>query len=285
MKRRTDSPLVSLQGRFVGRMKRADHGDAGRGFTLIELLVAISIIALLVALVLPALTSAREAARASVCLSSIRQMGLASQMYRDDHDQYLPGRIAVASDGQVRPFPFRLARYLNNPPQPAPTSTPASPRLTVNYNTQTNPDHLFYCPSEEVLTSAEITAITGIDRPAWFRGPSWDTTVATYNISTWLGNSHTENPSNPSYDQVRLKRETPQPSLTGLFIDGGREDRWDNSFFITTGFVRLRHVGDTANVAFVDGHARRMSESELSDKAAPGSVDRAFFGFIPQGAR
>ncbi len=54
-------------------------------FTLIELLVVISIIALLIAILLPTLQTAREAARASVCASSLRQWGLAQQLYTADH--------------------------------------------------------------------------------------------------------------------------------------------------------------------------------------------------------
>lgn len=54
------------------------------GFTLVELLVVISIISVLIALLLPALSSAREAARASLCQSKIRQLGVAIQLYCND---------------------------------------------------------------------------------------------------------------------------------------------------------------------------------------------------------
>jgi prepilin-type N-terminal cleavage/methylation domain-containing protein/prepilin-type processing-associated H-X9-DG protein len=60
------------------------------GFTLIELLVVISIIALLIAILLPVLGSARESARAVQCLSNMRQWGLGSTMYSDENDQYIP---------------------------------------------------------------------------------------------------------------------------------------------------------------------------------------------------
>lgn len=61
-----------------------------RAFTLIELLVVISIISLLVALLLPALSSARSAAMTVQCLSIEKQFGLAFQMYADEYDGELP---------------------------------------------------------------------------------------------------------------------------------------------------------------------------------------------------
>ncbi|MFA9478882.1 prepilin-type N-terminal cleavage/methylation domain-containing protein [Phycisphaerales bacterium AB-hyl4] len=65
--------------------------DQIRGFTIIELLVVITIIALLVAILLPALSKTREAARAINCGSNLRQVGLAMQMYLDDNNEYYPG--------------------------------------------------------------------------------------------------------------------------------------------------------------------------------------------------
>lgn len=59
-------------------------------FTLIELLVVISIIALLIAILLPTLGSAKDSARAVICSSNLRQLGLVFWMYADDHDEQLP---------------------------------------------------------------------------------------------------------------------------------------------------------------------------------------------------
>lgn len=60
------------------------------GFTLIELMVVVSLIALLVALLLPTLGQARSSARAAQCLSNLRQFGMLTTMYRMDHNDTLP---------------------------------------------------------------------------------------------------------------------------------------------------------------------------------------------------
>jgi prepilin-type N-terminal cleavage/methylation domain-containing protein/prepilin-type processing-associated H-X9-DG protein len=62
----------------------------GRGFTLVELLVVVAIIAVLIALLLPALSAVKERARRAYCGSNLRQIALAHQMYLDDYqDNFL----------------------------------------------------------------------------------------------------------------------------------------------------------------------------------------------------
>jgi prepilin-type N-terminal cleavage/methylation domain-containing protein len=86
--------------------------DPGRGFTLIELLVVIAIIAILAAMLLPALSRAKEAGRKTQCMNNVKQMQLMSLLYATDHNDFLvpsyggdPGSVIAGGKGVMRVTP------------------------------------------------------------------------------------------------------------------------------------------------------------------------------------
>lgn len=89
-----------------------------RGFTLIELLVVIAIIAVLAALLLPALSQAKEAGRRTACLNNLHQLGLAARLAALDEEGYFPPRLTSPQWPEQLQSSYQNLRVLICPSDP-----------------------------------------------------------------------------------------------------------------------------------------------------------------------
>ena len=128
-------------------------------FTLIELLVVIAIIAILAALLLPALASAKKKGQQAVCLSNLKQIGLAFAIYLNDHDDRFPDRRDLKSS-----LPGGYHPWTTWPP-----SDPRGGWAAIVLKEQGTSDALWSCPASissptgNAVQSLQIGATNGTE--------------------------------------------------------------------------------------------------------------------------
>lgn len=115
--------IAFARHRELGHVARRGNG---RAFTLVELLVVIAVIAILVALLLPALSWGKALGQRAVCQNNLRQLALALTMYTDDHSHY--------------PVPTRLIRLRDRGSSARLWNAALLPYVATNLQ-------VFYCPS------------------------------------------------------------------------------------------------------------------------------------------
>jgi prepilin-type N-terminal cleavage/methylation domain-containing protein/prepilin-type processing-associated H-X9-DG protein len=166
-------------------------------FTLIELLVVIAIIAILAAILFPVFAQAREKARQSACLSNLKQVGIALQMYTQDYDETVPsartfGRWWTKYDPRSWPEPFardQLMPYVKNE---ALWNCPSIPLDRIFFpplakvgtfrDNQTTYFWNYFCqergrgPKGEMLAARAIAGVPyPAEQPMWWDIPYWAT--------------------------------------------------------------------------------------------------------------
>lgn len=214
-----------------------------RAFTLVELLVAISIVAVLMAILMPALARARQQGRSIICLNNLRQMVIASQIYVNNNDGFYP--IA----------------YMNN------FTASMSTFYAWDFTSIKNWDTL----EQEVIPGLlwEGETIEKVQQCPSFKGyHNWiDDPYTGYNYNTsYIGHGQLESCVIPARAAIVRK-----PDQCALFGDGqwsGGANKFmrapwssecDTVSFRAAGTQGYRHCGKT-NVAYCDGSARTVSE-------------------------
>lgn len=274
-------------------MPRFFYRSPRHGFTLIELLVVISIIALLIGILLPALGAARSTARDAACMSNVRQIGIAVTTYATDNKEYyVPYREPWSG------FTFWNGRLIQD-----------------NY---LGGGDIFTCPSmQEIghdnwtpdLIAGDVGSDDWIDDPNWFythygmntsnvgtlqRRSGFDDTV--YRPGGLSGPtptprlSHLTRPSETFYlmDAATSSEAPFVPRTNGSGRGGGTYNVpasdtnvattdlrgsnfvWDYTAGSNLGKPHARHNGNTVNITYADGHTSSFAppgaSSPLSDR-------------------
>jgi prepilin-type processing-associated H-X9-DG protein len=196
------------------------------GFTLLELLVLVAMLVILTAILLPAFAQARDAARRARCISNLKQLALAHQLYVEDWDGTLPQWMISGRNGPVLWTEFLRAYY-------------HEPRLLDEGLTTSREKRQFEWLADYALCAWGPGGKGTIESPYW------------------------RCPGAPSADRSGPRGMTMAEVLRpseALQLADGMTLRYDP--YHPNSFIRRRHRNGVLNGAFLDGHARAISDAE-----------------------
>jgi prepilin-type N-terminal cleavage/methylation domain-containing protein/prepilin-type processing-associated H-X9-DG protein len=238
-----------------------NSSQSGRrvGFTLIELLVVIAIIAILAALLLPALSKAKGKAKQISCVNNLRQVGLASRLWADDHEGKFAWNVAASAGGPV--LPGSTLSFLGS------------------YNLTANKYELYRvlaAMSDELATPKILICPADTDRPprANFTSDFTNNLANSYMVGA---NADEKKPRMILFGDrnlgIKPDKESVYPGGPYLTMDinGASMAYWQ--------FTRILHSG-SGNLAFVDGSAQQLNASALRSTLRQ-TGDPINFVFLP----